>query len=229
LREATELSVALALETDMKTKTLVIGAIAATAVVAGGWALAQTPRHFAPPFMRGDDTEMHGPGMMRRMNMGPGMMHQKGPGMGTMHQRGPAMGPGMTHRQGPGLTLADPTQIDGLKDELGITGAQEPAWNKYVKAIQDSAAAMTTAREGVDPNTVAKMTPQDRYAFVTKMREQAQKRFDAVQAATDELFATLDETQKAKATDVLPNIASFGPGPTRGADIRGPMHSHQGR
>jgi hypothetical protein len=211
----------------MRKRTLVIGAIATAAVLAGGWALAQAPGHFAPPSMRGDDTEMHGPGMMRRMNMGPGMMHQQGPGMGTMHQRGPAMGPGMMHRQDSGLTLTDPTQIDALKRELGITAAQEPAWSKYVKAIQDSAAALTTARESVDPNTVAKMTPQDRYAFVTRMREQAQKQFDAVKTATDELLATFDETQKAKATDILPDIASFGPGPMRGADFRGPMHSHR--
>ena len=205
----------------MKKKTLVIGAIATTVVLAGGWALAQSPNHFGPPFMRGMDTEAMGPGAMRHMG------ERMGPGMGMM--QGPGMGPGMTHRQGPGLALADPTQIDALKRELGITTAQEPAWNKYTKALQDSAAAMTTAREGVDPSAVAKMTPQDRYAFVTKMREQAQKQFDSVKTATDEFLATLDETQKAKATDILPGIASFGPGPMRGADIRGPMHSHQGR
>ena len=47
----------------MKTKVLVIGAIAATAVLAGGWALAQTIGHgpggFGPPFMQGE-----GPGGM---------------------------------------------------------------------------------------------------------------------------------------------------------------------
>jgi hypothetical protein len=163
-----------------------------------------------------------GPGAMRHMGQrfGPGM----GPGM--MHQKGPGMGPAMMHRQGPGL--ADPTQLDVLKRELGITATQEPAWNKYTKALQDTAAAMTTAREGVDPSAVAKMTPQDRYAFVTKMREQAQKQFDAVKTATDELLATLDEAQKAKAQETLPGLA-FGPGPMRGADIRGPMHSYERR
>jgi hypothetical protein len=218
------------METDMKTRTLVIGAIATAVVAAGGWALAQTPGHFGPPFMRGDTTEMPGPGMMRRMNMGPGMMHQKGPGMGMMmHQQGPGMGPGMMHRQGPGLALTDPTQLDALKRELGITAAQEPAWSKYTKALQDASAARTAARESVDPNAVAKMTPQDRYAFVSKMREQAQKHFDSVKTAADQLLATLDETQKAKATDILPGIGSFGPGPMQGADIRGPIRSHQGR
>jgi hypothetical protein len=48
------------------------------------------------------------------------------------------------------------------------------------------------------------------------MREQAQERFGAVKSAADELLATLDATQKAKANDILPGLA-FGPGPMRGA------------
>ena len=40
-----------------------------------------------------------------------------------------------------------------------------------------------------------------------------------MKAAADELLATLDATQKAKATDILPGLA-FGPGQMRGA-VRG--------
>jgi hypothetical protein len=75
---------------------------------------------------------------------------------------------------------------------------------------------MKSARESVDPEAVGKMSPADRYAFVSKMREQAQERFGAVKSAADELLATLDATQKAKANDILPGLA-FGPGPMRGA------------
>ena len=78
---------------------------------------------------------------------------------------------------------------------------------------------MKTTRESVDPDVVSKMTPADRFAFVTKMREQGQKQFGAVKAAANELLATLDATQKAKAADVLPGLA-FGPGQMRGA-VRG--------
>lgn len=228
----------------MKTKTLVIGAITTTALVVGGLAVAQSigpgPRHFGPQFTEAEGPDAMGPGAMRQhmrqhmgdrmgpgmMQQGPGMMQQKGPGM--MHQQGPGMGHRMT-QDGPGLAYTDPTQIEGLKRELGITTAQEPAWNNYTKAIQDASTAMKTTREGVDPNVVSKMTPQDRYAFVTKMREQGQKQFDTVKAAADELFAALDETQKAKARDTLPGLASFGPGPMRGAFMRGPQHLHQDR
>jgi hypothetical protein len=75
---------------------------------------------------------------------------------------------------------------------------------------------MKTARESVDPEAVGKMSPADRYAFVSKMRAQAQERFGAVKAAADELLATLDPSQKSKAEDILPGLA-FGPGSMRGA------------
>jgi hypothetical protein len=65
----------------MKTKTLVIGAVTVTVLLAGGWALAQS---VGPPFMHGqgsDEKGGHGPGMMKGMGHGPGMMKGMGPGM----------------------------------------------------------------------------------------------------------------------------------------------------
>lgn len=210
----------------MKKKTLIIGAIAATTVLAGGWALAQSvgqgPGGFGPPFMRGHGHDGMGPGMMKGMGhgMGPGMM-----GHGMDHGMGPGMMKGMGHGMMHGRAgLADAAQIDGLKSELGITPAQETAWAKYAKAVQDAAVTMKTTRESVDPDQVSKMTPADRYAFVSKMREQGQKQLGAVKAAADELLATLDATQQAKARDILPGLA-FGPGAMRGA-FAGDRHEH---
>ena len=203
-------SVAQTLECQMKKKALVIGGIATATLLAGGWAFAQSTGH--------------GPGGMR--GMGPGMRGQMGPGMhGQMgHGMRGQMGPGM--HGGPGLTQFDPARIDTLKTELGITTAQEPAWTKYAKAVQDAATAMKTAREGVDPNTVSKLSPADRFAFVSKIREQAQKQFETVKTAADELLATLDDTQKAKAQQTLPGLA-FGPGTTHSAAAGGPQqHRH---
>lgn len=220
----------------MKKKALLIGGIAATALLAGGWAMAQTsdqgPGGFGPGGMQG-----MGPGMHSRMGqgmhgqMGPGMHGQMGQGMHG--QMGPdmrgqmgqsmhgQMGPGM--HGGSGLTQFDPTRIDALKTELGITAAQEPAWSKYSKALQDAANTMKTAREGVDREAVSKMSPQDRFAFVTKAREQGQKQFETVKAAANELLATLNDTQKAKAQETLPGLA-FGPGMMRGAAMGGPAY-----
>lgn len=192
----------------MKKKVLIIGAAAVATTLAGGWVLAQSlgPR-FGPPFMQGAGFGGMGPGMMMQF-MGHGM--------------GPGMGPGMIHG-GLGLAFADPVQVNTLKSELGITPAQEPAWTKYTKAVQDAASTMKTTREGIDPATVSKMTPQDRFAFATKMREQGQKQFEAVNTAANELLAALDDGQRTKAKEILPGLA-FGSGPMRGAFMGGPFH-----
>jgi hypothetical protein len=196
----------------MRTKPLVIGAIAVGIVFAGGWALAQSvgpPHGFGPPFMRGHGSDGMGPGMMN------GMRH----GMGIK-----GMGPGMMH-EGPGSAFADPAQIETLKGELRITAAQQVAWNKYAKAVQDAAAAKRTVRESVDPSAVGRMTPSERFAFVSKMREQGRKQFEAVSTAAKELLAVLDEAQKAKASDLLPGLA-FGQGPMRGEFATDRQHRH---
>lgn len=194
----------------MKKKVLVIGGIASAVLLIGGWAIAQPafqgPGGFGSPFMHGV-----GPG-----GMGPGMM---------MKHMGHGMGPGMMHG-GRGMTLADPAQrLETLKKEIGITAAQEPAWSKYAKTLQDAATAMKTAREGGNREAVGKLGPQERFALMTEMREQAQKQHDAVKAAATELLTALDDAQKTKAQQTLPGLA-FGPGAMRGAFMHGPHFRH---
>jgi hypothetical protein len=198
----------------MKTKALLIGGIAAATLFAGGWALAQTtgPGSFGPPFMGG---------------MGPGEMGSGGMGHGMMMQQ---MGPGMHQGKGAGMmggasgfTFAYPAQIETLKKDLNITAAQEPAWAKYAKTTQDAAATMKANREGIDHSAIAELGQQDRIAFMTAMREQRLTQLEQVQAAADELLATLDDKQKIKAQETLPGLA-FGPGAMRSAGM-GHMHS----
>jgi hypothetical protein len=188
------------------TKILALGGAAAVAGTLGWAALADMPMH----------SGKHGMGM--GMGMGPGMMQQM-----MQHRGGGAM------HGGPGHALADPAQIETLKTELGITPAQEPAWNGYAKAVQEAASAMKTARESVDPEAVGKMSPPDRFAFMTRMREQGQKQHETVQKAANELLAALDETQKAKAADILPGLAVRGPGTMHGTAMGGPQHGHPNR
>ena len=228
MRSATYPSIAQELETDMKKKALAIGGIAVAAALVGGWALAQTvspgPNGFRPPFMHGQGADGMGPGLTEHMGkgMGHGMMgHGMGPGM----MKGHGMGPGMMHGA-PGPGFADAEDIDELKAELGIAPAQESAWSKYVKVVQDATAAMKTTREGVDPQAVTKMSPADRFAFVSKMREQSGKQLAAVKEAANELVATLDDTQKAAAADILPGLIPLGPAAMRGAGMGGPQHRH---
>ena len=212
----------------MNKKALAISAVAVSTVLAGGWALAQSGGHgpmgFGPPFMRGGQgPDGMGPGMMKGMGHGPGMRGmghgmrgmEHGPGMTKGHGMMKGMGPGMMEGRA-GLGGADAAQLETLKTALKITASQEQTWGRYDKAVQDATASMKTLRESIDREMVSKMSPADRYAFVSKMREQAQERFGAVKAAADELLAVLDETQKAKANDTLPGLA-LGQGPMRGA------------
>jgi hypothetical protein len=197
----------------MKKKALAIGGIAVTAALVGGWALAQTvgpgPNGFRPSFMHGQSPRM-------TEHMGKGMDH------GMM---GHGMGPDMMHST-PGPGFADAEDIDELKAELGIMPAQESAWSKYVKVLQDATAAMKTTREGVDRQAVTKMSPADRFAFVSKMRKQGEKQLAAVKEAANELVATLNDTQKSAAADILPGLIPFGPTAIRGAGMGGSQHRH---
>ncbi len=81
----------------MKKKALVIGGIAVTAALAGGWALAQTVGHgrraSGPPFMHGQGADGMGPGMMKDMGHGHGSLAWMMKGHGMMK----GMGPGMMH------------------------------------------------------------------------------------------------------------------------------------
>ncbi|MFO1116654.1 MAG: Spy/CpxP family protein refolding chaperone [Beijerinckiaceae bacterium] len=181
----------------MNRKSLMIGA--AAVLLFGGLALAQPfGSGYGPPFMHGgrDGGGGWGPGMMG--GYGPGMMGRGMMGGGWM-------------RGGPQFAMTDPAQLDGLKKEIGITTAQEPAWTKYSKTIQEAVANMKSLWDSTTDKT-----PQDRNAFATQMREQARKNQDSVSAAAKELLGGLTDAQKPIAQDILPGLA-FGPGPMRGA------------
>lgn len=205
-------------------KTLVIGGVAATAVLVAGWALAQSPGYgpggFGPRFSPDGGPYRMGPGMMgdRDGGWGPGYTQDGGRGWGPGMMGGRGMGPGYMHHMGrsmmgdgPGWMFADTAQLDAAKRELAVTPAQEPAWSKYAKTVQDAAAAVKTLRDGVDPATVSKMSPTERQALFAKVHEQRWQQLETVRAAARELFATLDEKQKEVAEDVLPGLGGFGP------------------
>ncbi len=131
-----------------------------------------------------------GPQFMHGM-MGGGM----GPGM-MMHAHG-MMGEG----GGPFAAAADPSShLETLKTELAITAEQETAWSAYANTVADTVTAMRAAVEGASGG--------DRQAFFAAMQEQRQKSLAAVKAAADQLLASLDLTQKAKAEQILPGLAA---------------------
>ena len=167
------------------TKVLGIGAGIAAVSLLGAYAFAQQ----GPGF---------GPG---RMGMGPGMMKGMGPGMmGQGH--GPAMG-----------NFGDPAaRLAAVKTELGIKPEQNVAWDAYAKTVTDTAAAMRTHRDHVNPDTVRKMEPKEREAFATTVQKQQQESQAMVKAAAETLLGKLDADQQAKARQSLPGLVAAGPG-----------------
>lgn len=163
----------------MKTRTKLI-ALSAAAVLAAGVGTYAFSASAAGSF---------GPHHMR------GMMGMGGPGMMMMG------GHGMDGAHGPSGAAVDPSaHLDTLKTELAITTDQEAAWAAYTKAVTNTATAMQSAVEGASTT--------DRQAFFTKMQGQMQTSFDTVKVAGEQLLASLDETQKAKAEQILPGLAS---------------------
>ena len=108
-------------------------------------------------------------------------------------------------RQSLGM-IHESVNLDHIKSMLRITSAQEAIWNKTTKAIQESIAAIRKNRESIDTDAVKKMNSAERFAFITKQRQQLQKPIDAIQSAMDELNETLDTAQKNRARRLLPNL-----------------------
>lgn len=112
--------------------------------------------------------------------------------------RGPGFGPGFMHAADPGGPMGfvgDPARhLAAIKAEIGITAAQEPAWNSYAKTVQDTAAAM---------------------------QAEHQKTFETIKAAADKVTASLDDNQKGRAAYLLPGLAGLGFGMRHG--MGGPM------
>jgi len=193
----------------MKTRTKLISLGATAALAAGVATYAFTAssqegtRGFGPPFMR----HGMGPGMM---GMGPGMMGMRHGMMGGV--------------QGPMGAPFDPSaRLDALKTELSIKPGQEAAWSEYTKTLQDTAASMRTARESIGTTAGPNTSVQDRQAFITQMQERRQKTFESVKAAAEKLLASLDETQKTKAREILPGLGTSGPAMMQHGALHGPI------
>jgi hypothetical protein len=209
----------------MKTRTrlLTLGAAAVVAAGLGTYAYtASAQGGFGTPFMHGMMGSGMGPGMHGGHGMGgPGRGHgMMGHGHGMM-----GGGHGMMGGHGPVGAAFDPSShLDALKTALAITPAQETAWTEYRTTLEETATAMHTAMEGT--------TGEDPHAFFAEMHERQQKSFDAVKAAADKLLASLDETQKTKAEEILPGLAShhgpMGPGPGPGPGMGGGPWMHHG-
>ena len=211
MRRSNALSVAQALEIEMKKKVLVIGGIVAATVLVGGWALAQSGDH-GPRGMRGMGFGMHEK-MGRGMGpMGQGMRGQMGPGM-------MGMGGGMMGMHGGSATMGERRDIHGLlldHDRIKRTVTNLPDGIRTVTESDDSEVAATIKRhvaemgkrveEGRDPGLPIE-SPALRSIFRDKDKiktayETTEKGIIVVQTSADASTVKALQDHAAEVTDL---------------------------
>jgi hypothetical protein len=123
----------------MKKNVWVIGGIVTAAVLAGGFAFAQSRSHgphgFGPPFMQGEGRDGTG------MGMGSGMMQHMGRGMRGMGGMGPGM-MGMGH---------DAATMEQLRDIHALLGNHD----RIKRTVANLADGIRTVTESDDPEIAA--------------------------------------------------------------------------
>lgn len=115
-------------------------------------------------------------------------------------------GPGMM--AGPGMmgTPADTAKrLDTVKTELGITPAQDSAWNAYEQAVVSQSALMNAHRQTMWNGSVPP-SPDRRAA----MHQEGFATMQQGLKASQDLYQVLTPQQQAKANTLLPFHPGFG-------------------
>ena len=180
---------------------ITLGAVTVLSLGLAAAAVSAHPYGYGPGYGMGQG---YGPGYGAGAGMGRGM----GPmGQGPMRQ---GMGPQAFANPG---AFAE-GRLAGLKAQLNITAAQEPAWNAFADQAKQQAAAMQALMSS------AQATAPERIELRTQMMKQRQEQMEKGTAAFKELYAALSPEQKALADQ------GVGPGMLGG---RGMAFSRPGR
>jgi hypothetical protein len=143
-----------------------------------------------------------GAGMARGMGpMGGGPMGMGPMGYGPMRQ---GIGPQAFTNPG---AFAE-SRLAGLKAELKITAAQEPAWNAFANQAKQQAEAMQALMTSVQGS--AQATAPERMELNNQIMKKRQEQMEKGTSAFKDLYAVLSPEQKALADQ------GFGPGMMRG-------------
>ena len=190
----------------MKKATLVVAGMAAASLVISGWAYAQSSHQehhpnkdaseqsmpmkkgMKPPQMRGGGMKGRG-GMMGKGMMGGGMMAGRCPMMGMMMNSET----GETHAAG---------RVAFIKAELGITEAQQEAFDGYARALKNNLEHMQSMRSEMMA-AMQSETPVERLSGHIDMMEGRLATLKQVKPALEKLYGVLSDPQKEKANKVL--------------------------
>lgn len=133
-------------------------------------------------------------GLVLAQPMMGGMMH--GPDVGMMRHQD--------------WSYSDPASyLAALKVDLGITTAQEPAWNEYVETVKSVSVQMQGTHQTMY-EAMGSASWQERRDMMNRMFETRQQAFNTVHAAAEKLLPSLDAAQQKKAANRLPGLV--GPG-----------------
>ncbi len=161
----------------------------------------------------GHPSDGYGPGY----GMGPGMMGGYGPGPGMMGGYGPGYGRG---HQGGSWHCADGAEqgLTNLKSELGITAAQDGAWQTFVKNVkqqnENRQARFEKMQKAQRPGSAPELLAQQ-----SEIMQQGLADMQANAAALKDLYAALTPEQKTIADQ---RFGGGGPGRHHGGRF-GPM------
>lgn len=147
---------------------------------------------------------------------GSGMMGGPGGGYGPgmMGGYGSGYGPGMMGGYGPGYGVAGNSKSTSadrftvLKQELKITGEQEPAWKSYTDAVTAADQTLWNAVQSVvQPGAKTQVTPDGRFAIMSQMVTLEKQNFDDKKVAAAALLSKLTPYQRGQASVLLPGLA----------------------
>ncbi|MEA3274071.1 MAG: Spy/CpxP family protein refolding chaperone [Pseudomonadota bacterium] len=119
-----------------------------------------------------------------------------GPGMGGHHRM--MGGPGGVSGMGHASVEATNERLAEVKSTLGITAAQESAWNAYEQAVINQSALMNAHRETMMGGGMAPAGDQ-RVAMHQQGSQMVQQRAQA----TQNLYGVLTPAQRAKADNLI--------------------------
>ncbi len=137
-------------------------------------------------------------------------------GTAVAQPMGPGMRGGAGGGPGFGRGMNDPASyLAGLRTELGITPAQEPAWNDYARTVQDMATQMRAMHAAVFEKMQTATWPE-RQDMMNGMFASRTESHRMVEDAAKKLLPALTPEQQTKAATSLPGLIGPGPGMGRG-------------
>lgn len=102
-----------------------------------------------------------------------------------------------------GVPMMNPESLAKAEAEIGIRPDQKDEWTAYADAVAAALENSDSMHQSMTPKSISQLSPADRQALMTAMHEQRKDSLRQVTAARAKLFSVLNDTQRAKARDLL--------------------------